>query len=345
MSQPKQAFISDNPSLSLPIQVTDEGRLEPLGSGVACAKSSLRPSNHSVQLIAEDVRAYLQAALSENTRRAYAADIAAFIRWGGEVPSTAEAIAEYLASRAEGTKPSSLKRALIGIRKAHRLAGHPDPTKSELVRAVLRGVCRVKGANVQQAIPVMREDILLISDTLGRDFAGLRDRALLLLGFAGGFRRSELVALDVADIAFVPEGLLVVVRRSKTDQEGVGRKVGIPYGRTRACPVRSLSDWLAASSIGGGPLFRSLTKNGKVKGALSAQSVGPILRRAAEAAGLPTTGMSAHSLRAGLVTSAVRAGISTWKIKQQTGHRSDAVVGMYVRDAQIFSGNAAGTLL
>ncbi len=349
MSQRSQAFTSDNPSLSLPIQTAAGEHSWQARSAAEIPVGPLRPLDGPVQLIADvhsaDIRTYLHAAISENTRRAYAADVASFVRWGGKFPATDEDIAEYLVRRADEAKPSSLKRALVGIRKAHRLAGYADPTKSEVVRAVLRGVCRVKGTNAQEATPILREDMLLISDTLGKHVAGLRDRALLLLGFAGGFRRSELVQLDMADIAFVPEGLLVVIRRSKTDQEGQGRKVGIPYGRTRACPVQALSARLGVSQLVEGPLFRSVTKGGTVKGALSAQSVGPILRRAAVAAGLSAAGLSAHSLRAGLVTSAVRAGVSTWKIKQQTGHRSDAVVAMYVRDAEIFSGNAAGALL
>ena len=175
---------------------------------------------------------------------------------------------------------------------------------------------------------------------------GIRDRALLLLGFAGAFRRSELVGLNVADLEFVDQGLIVHLRRSKTDQEGVGRKVAIPYARGSACPVKAAKDWLTAAGISEGPLFRPVTRHGHMaEERLSGHAVAKIVKARAAAVGLNAKGYSGHSLRAGLITSAAMLGVSIWKIKAQSGHRTDAMVARYVRDADLFVNNAAGAVL
>ena len=175
---------------------------------------------------------------------------------------------------------------------------------------------------------------------------GIRDRALLLIGFAGAFRRSELVALDIADIEFVEHGLVITLSKSKTDQEGLGRKVAIPLARGAVCAVQALKEWISVSGISQGPIFRAITRHGKIdKNALSAQTVARVVKARTTAIGLDGTKFSGHSLRVGLVTSAVQAGVSVWKIKQQTGHRTDAMLARYIRDANIFNDNAAGALL
>lgn len=342
-------FTSDNPSLSISPRRTRETAVDMTELAIDCSSQTNCSAGAAVQLIAagsdHDVTAYVRASLSESTKRAYRADVNAFIQWGGRIPASASGVARYLADQACRLAPVTLRRRLVGIGKAHVAAGFSDPTKAELVRATMRGICRVHGRAQTQAVPLLREDVLLISDALGQDLVGVRDRALVLLGFAGGFRRSELVGLQRSDVSFVSEGAVITIRRSKTDQEGLGRKIGIPFGRTRACPVKALKAWLDVESVEGGPLFRSIGKGGRVGSALTAQSVSLVLRRCARLTGLSPVGLSAHSLRAGLVTSAVRAGISSWKIRQQTGHRSDAVMCKYIRDAEMFVGNAAGALL
>jgi integrase len=302
-----------------------------------------------VQSIAEllpqpEVR-YLQASLSEATKRAYRADVLAFLSRGGSIPATQVQVARYLAALAEELSPVTLQRRAVAIGKAHVVQGYADPTKDEHVRATLRGIRRLHGRPQRQAAPLLREDLLAVVDALPDSLMGVRDRALLLVGFAGGFRRSELVGLDVEDVAFVPDGLLVTLRRSKTDQEGTGRKVGIPYG-ARACPVKALRAWLDRAEVTAGPAFRSVSKGGQVGDqALTDQSVNLVLRKCAARVGLSCERLSGHSLRAGLVTSAAKAGVSSWKIRQQTGHRSDAMLQRYIRDADIFVENAAGALL
>lgn len=214
------------------------------------------------------------------------------------------------------------------------------------MRATLRGIRRVHGRPAVQAAPLLREDLLVMVDALPDSLMGLRDRALLVIGFAGGFRRSELVGLLVEDVTFVAEGLLITLRRSKTDQEGRGRLIAVPWGRTRACPVKALQEWLAQSAITSGPIFRHMRKGGVLGGrALTDQSVTLVLRKCASRVGLPCERLSGHSLRAGLITSAAKAGVSSWKIRQQTGHRNEAVLQRYIRDANLFAENAAGAVL
>jgi integrase len=181
----------------------------------------------------------------------------------------------------------------------------------------------------------------------GRWVIGSRtDRALLLIGFAGGLKRSELAAINLIDFEQVREGIILTIRRSKTDQEGVGRKIGIPLGRTIHCPVRALENWLIATRIEEGPVFRPVDRHGRVSaGRLAGEAVSLIVRGRMAAAGFDATDYSGHSLRAGFATSATRAGVSTFKIRQQTGHASDAMLSRYVREGELFLGNAASILL
>jgi integrase len=193
---------------------------------------------------------------------------------------------------------------------------------------------------------LLRADLFTALDTLGQTIKDDRDRALLLIGFAGGFRRSELVGLDCGDVGRVPEGIVLLLRRSKTDPEGNGRKIGIPFGRTRHCPVTALDRWLKRAELITGPVFRRVDRHGRVLSQrLSGEAVGLIVKARLEAASIDPSGYSGHSLRAGLITSAAQAGVPTFKIRQQSGHASDAMLARYIRDGEMFSGNAAGALL
>ena len=193
---------------------------------------------------------------------------------------------------------------------------------------------------------MLRDDLFLVLDHMGDDVRAARDRALLLIGFAGGFRRSEVVGLNVEDIGSVRRGLIISLRHSKTDQEGLGRRIGIPVGRTRWCPVAALSRWLDLAGIASGPIFRSVNRHGRIGAMrLSGEAVCIIIRERIASAGIDPTGYSGHSLRAGFATSAVQAGVSAIKIRQQTGHASDAMLARYVRDGELFVGNAAAALL
>jgi integrase len=243
---------------------------------------------------------------------------------------------------------ATIQRRVASISKAHEMAGLPNPVRAEIVKATLRGLRRKHGTAQRQAKPLMRDDLLLVLDSLRETLRDQRDRALLLLGFAGGFRRSELVALERADIETVRQGLIVTIRRSKTDQDGAGRRIGIPHGRTRHCPVAAVEAWLSASAIdtGPGPMFRPITRHGHVAAnPLTGDAVSVLLRERLAAAGIDPEGYSGHSLRAGFATSAAQAGVSTLKIRAMTGHATDAMLARYIREGELFTGNAAGALL
>lgn len=291
------------------------------------------------------VEKYLHAALSGNTRRGYQSDLAHFIAWGGTIPSNPETVCQYLASHVGVLSPATLNRRIVSIGRAHTSQGLESPTKTDLVKSTLRGIRRTVGTAQRQVAPAVKEKLVAMVDKL-QGIKGIRDRALLLVGFAGAFRRSELVAIQYQDIEFAEQGLVIKITRSKTDQEGEGRKVAIPYARGATCPVLSLKEWLSVSGISSGPIFRPVTRHGRIiPVALSTQAVAEVVKKRAGAIGLDTTKYSGHSLRAGLVTSAAQAGVSSWKIRQQTGHKSDAMLQRYIRDSHIFIDNAAGAIL
>uniref|UniRef100_UPI0040482E93 site-specific integrase n=1 Tax=Yoonia sp. TaxID=2212373 RepID=UPI0040482E93 len=241
---------------------------------------------------------------------------------------------------------STLTRRLATLSKVHKAHGWPNPCDTELVRSAMRGMRRLHGVAQKQAKPLTRETLLLVLDSMSETRRDTRDKALLLTGFAGGARRSELVGLNWGDIAEVREGLVINLRRSKTDQTGVGRKIGIPLGRTRHCPVRALLAWREMSGECGDASFHPVDWLGRVQTTrLSGDAVPIIIRDRVSAAGFDPTGFTGHSLRAGFATSAAKAGVPSYKIRQQTGHKSDAMLGRYIRDGELFNGNAAAALL
>ena len=207
-------------------------------------------------------------------------------------PATTAAYAAFLA---EDHKPGSIQAALSAISQAHKLAGYDSPTLSPEVRTTMAGIRRSNGVRQDGKKPLMTEDLRRMIEALPEGLKGVRDRALLLLGFAGAFRRSELVSLDVDDLEFTNEGLVVTLRRSKTDQEGEGRKVGLPFGSNPAtCPVRSLKAWLEASTVTDGPVFRSVNRHGQLQTQrLTSQSVALVVKGYAEACGLDPSAFAA----------------------------------------------------
>ena len=292
------------------------------------------------------VAGYVRDSLAANTRRAYLSDLRHFEAWGGSLPAAPETIAAYLAAHAAMLSVATLVRRLASISKAHQARGLINPARSEFARTTLRGIKRTRGCPQQRAKPLLRDDLLLVLDAMGDGLRDVRDRALLLIGFAAALRRSELVALDVADIEHVRRGIVLYLRHSKTDQDGEGQKIAIPFGRTRWCPVAALDAWLQASGVSEGAIFRPVDRHGRVHNVrLSGEAVSIIMRERAAAGGLDQTGYSGHSLRAGLATSAAQAGVPTWRIRQQTRHASDAMLSRYIREGELFSDNAAGALL
>ena len=298
------------------------------------------------QGMSDGVRDLISNSLSPATKRAYRSDMAHYEAWGGVIPSNPEVIAEYLAGLAETHTVATITRRLASLAKAHRSIGADDPTKAEIVKSAMRGIRRLIGTAQREAKPILREDLFTMLERIGDRPKDLRDKALLLLGFAGAFRRSELVGLDVVDIEHVRQGIVVTLHRSKTDQTGAGRKIGIPFGRTRWCPVRHLTDWVGHAGIEDGPIFRGMNRHGDIADQrLSAEAVSIVVKERAEAAGFDPDAYSGHSLRAGLATSAVIAGVSTVSIRRTTGHASDAMLARYVRIGDMFTDNAAGAIL
>lgn len=292
------------------------------------------------------VRTYVHAAVSDNTRRAYRSDLRHFLDWGGDFPATDTMVADYLARHAGTLSVATLARRVASISKAHTAKGLPSPARSELVRSTLRGIKRAHGQSQRRVRPLTKEDLFAVLAVAGDGLKGTRDRAMLLIGFAGAFRRSELVAIDCIDIEHVKQGIVIHLRRSKTDQDSVGRKIGIPHGRTRWCPVAALNDWLERAGIEDGPVFRPVDRHGRVPDArLSGEAVSLVIKELVAAIALDPDDYSGHSLRAGLATSAAAAGVSWWKIRQQTGHASDVMLARYIRDGELFVDNAAGALL
>jgi integrase len=295
---------------------------------------------------ASTVSEFVANSLAENTRRAYVSDVDQFLAWGGSVPSPPTALATYLAAHAAKLSIATLSRRLASISKAHELRNLPNPCKTELVRATLRGIKRSYGRPQEGARPLLVQELLIVLDAMDESLRAIRDRALLLLGFAGAFRRSELIALDWTDIARAREGLVIRLRQSKTDHERIGRRLGIPKARSRHCPVKALDALLAISGSGAGPIFRRITRTGRfLPERLSGDAVSLILKRRLSLCGIDPAGFSGHSLRAGFVTSAAQANIPIAKIRDQTGHTSDDMVERYIRPSDLFTNNAAGALL
>jgi integrase len=235
---------------------------------------------------------------------------------------------------------------LNAIAEAHKAIGMESPTHHAMVMNTMKGIRRTLGTAPAQKAPALTEEIRAMLDATDVGTIGARDRALILLGFAGAFRRSELVGLDVADCVFGKDGLTVILLRSKTDQIGTGRKIGIPYGSNpETCPLRVLQSWMELAGITSGPMFRSISRHGRVQpGRLSGVDVARIVKKLALRAGLDAAKYAGHSLRAGHATSAAIAGASERSIMNQTGHRSVQMVRRYIRDGNLFRENSAGKL-
>lgn len=299
----------------------------------------------------DSAMAYAAAETAPATRRAYAGDWRDFSLWCGArltatLPAHPGIVASYLSHLAEsGRKASTIGRKAAAIAYHHRLAGYEVPTSSEGVKAVLRGIRRTIGtARVGKApatADVLMQMLALCQDTL----IGRRDRALLAFGFAGAFRRSELCALEVADLQEVPDGLRVRIRRSKTDQEGQGQEIAIPRGY-RLRPVEAVQTWLAAAEISSGPVFRPVLKGGRMQqAALTPHSVALIVKRYARRVGLDPAGFAGHSLRAGFLTSAAEAGASVFKLSEVSRHKSLDTLRGYVRRVDLFKEHAGAAFL
>jgi site-specific recombinase XerD len=299
----------------------------------------------------EAAATYAKAEKAAATRRAYRTDFSIFRTWCADrgaiaLPAEPATVAAFLAWEANReTRPSTIGRRAAAIGYAHKLAGHQVPTDDERVRATMRGIRRAVGTAPIKKTPATSERIVAMAPFASARLADLRDRALLLLGFAGAFRRSELVALDIEDIEETKEGLRVMILRSKTDQEGKGAIIAVVRG-TVVCPVTAYRAWIEAANISTGPVFRPIAKGERLQEArLTDRSVAKIVKAHAARIGLDPTGFSGHSLRSGFLTSAAARGASIFKMMDVSRHKSMDTLRGYIRDAELFRDHAGAGLL
>jgi site-specific recombinase XerD len=322
------------------------------------------------EALIERAAAYVEANVTESTRKSYAQDWKMFERWCRARdlnPDHADdaGVAVYLAWMADqGYAPASIERAWVGVYVSIRVR-NPDAHKGELCRRVLRGIRRTSTYKTKEKRPLVAGELAALLDHVGGGALGLRNRALLLVGFAGGFRRSELVALDLEDLAFSAEGLRVRLRRSKTDQEGRGQEKGLARARGELCPVQALSHWLdylnaqkvqtteqrpelATEDQDGSkvqknaPVFPAMDRWGHLLGRrITPVCVANVLKTACRRAGIDVAAYGAHSLRAGFVTEAATRRKPLDAIMRQTGHKSVEQLLTYIRHAQVFQENAS----
>ena len=280
----------------------------------------------------------LKSSKALNTLRAYKADYKDFalfcIKHGFKsMPSKAKIISLYLTHLSQTSKFSTLKRRLASISVIHRLSGHYIDTKHPMITENLMGIKRVKGSYQKAKKPILLNDLKSIINVINQDRnekRRLKNKALILIGFAGGFRRSELVAIQFEDIDFVKEGVKIFIKRSKTDQSGEGMTKGIPYFLNQDyCPVTSLKDWIKKSEIKSGKVFDMSDKN-----------VALTVKKYTAIAGLDSKRYSGHSLRSGFATSAAELGAEERSIMAMTGHKTTQMVRRYIKEANIFKNNA-----
>lgn len=285
-----------------------------------------------------------------NTLKAYSSDWSNFVDWckaNGEadLPTTPETIVNYINDLADFLKANTISRRVTAISENHIAAGYAreNPAKDGLVRAAMAAIRREKGTFQKGKSPILYDTLRLMADNFGEDMTGIRDKALLLLGFAGAFRRSELVRVKVEDLKFSPEGMTVFIPHSKADQTGKGSTIAIPYAPDESiCAVRAVERWLVTAELETGVLFRPFTKNGgRLRDRpLSDKSVALIVKKYVELAGLNAAGFAGHSLRRGFATSAAERDVSALTIMRQTRHRSEKMVHRYIDQGNIFKDNA-----
>jgi integrase len=294
-------------------------------------------------------REFLAAATSDNTRRTYRSAIRHFLAWGGVLPSDEATVIRYLLTYAQSLNPRTLTLRLTALSQWHAHQGFADPASTPTVRKTLKGIERIHGRPKKKAKALPIEDLERIVMRLSEmdTLKAKRDNALLQLGYFGGYRRSELVSLELPHLAWETAGLVITLPRSKTDQEGEGIVKAIPFGDGPCCPATALRRWLAAAGITSGPLFRPISKWGQMgEQALHPASVNTILDDCATLVQLGyLPDLSSHSLRRGMATSAHRAGADFRDIKRQGGWRHDGTVQGYIEEASHFEQNAALRLL
>ncbi len=293
----------------------------------------------------------LKSSKANNTLRAYKSDFRDFeafcVKHGLiSLPSEPKIISLYLTHLSKNSKFSTLKRRLVSISMVHKLKGHYLDTKHPIIVENLMGIRRIKGSIQTGKKPLLinylKSLINVIDEKKIEEIKKFRDKSILLIGFSGGFRRTELVSLDYEDLEFVPEGLKITIKKSKTDQFGEGMLKGLPYfSNEKYCPIVNLKKWLEISKIKSGSIFRRFTKGSILTDKrLSDQSVVLLIKEYLKLAGIESENFAGHSLRSGFATVAADSGADERSIMAMTGHKSTEMVRRYIKEANLFKNNA-----
>jgi len=305
-----------------------------------------------IKALQEETLINLQSSKANNTVRAYKSDFNDFGLFCAQnglksLPSEPNIVSLYLTHLStKEVKMSTLKRRLVSIGVIHKLKGHYLDTKHPSIIENIMGIKRRKGSVQKGKKPILinsLKKIINVIDELKTDeIKKIRDRTIILIGFSGGFRRNEIVSLDYDDLDFVPEGLKITLKRSKTDQFGEGTLKGLPYfDSSQYCPVLSLKKWIETSNINSGPLFRRFSKGSKLtENKLTDQTVALLIKKYLNLAGIDSKNYSGHSLRSGFATSAAESGAEERSIMAMTGHKSTEMVRRYIKEANLFKNNA-----
>ena len=297
----------------------------------------------------------LKSSKANNTLRAYKSDFKDFgafcSRHGlSSLPTEPKIVSLYLTHLSKNSKISTLRRRLVSIGMVHKLKGHYLDTKHPIIVENLMGIRRVIGSIQKGKKPLLINHLKLIINSINEhninDNKKFRDKAIILIGFGGGFRRTELISIDYEDLEFVPEGLKITLRKSKTDQFGEGMIKGLPYfDDENYCPVINLKRWLEISNIKSGPIFRRFSKGSVLtNNRLTDQSVVLLIKEHLGLAGLDNKNFAGHSLRSGFATVAADSGADERSIMAMTGHKTTQMVRRYIREANLFKNNALNNI-
>ncbi len=305
-----------------------------------------------IKALQEETLLNLQSSKASNTVRAYKSDFKDFGLFCAQngfktIPTEPKIVSLYLTHLStKDAKMSTLKRRLVSIGVIHKLKGYYLDTKHPAIIENIMGIKRRKGSIQKGKKPLLISALKVIIDVIDQqkkeEIKKLRDRSIILIGFSGGFRRNEIVSLDYDDLDFVPEGLKINIRRSKTDQFGEGSIKALPYfDNAQYCPVISLKNWIDISKINSGSLFRRFAKGSKLtNNRLTDQTVALLIKEYLKLAGIESKNYSGHSLRSGFATSAAESGAEERSIMAMTGHKSTQMVRRYIKEANLFKNNA-----
>jgi len=309
----------------------------------------IKPTQSLELLLAAEQTKLQRALLSKNTQTGYAYDWSLFTRFCARVnreplPATVETLSLYLTDQlTEGKKISTAVRRTSAITHMHRTSGLDTPVTGE-IRVLLKGAKRIRGEQPREMRPLAIEDLRKISRILSKRATAIdcRNRAILVLGFASALRRESLAALELSDVEYCDQGLVLKIRREKQDQEGRGRYIGLPFGKRAAtCPVRSLAAWMKHRGTEPGALFTHIPCDGRP---ISGETIGRMVKTSVELIGLDSREYCGHSLRSGFITAAGEAGIPLLVIGAHSGHRSLSTLKRYFRRTEIWKENPSGLL-